>query len=174
VNWELSLTVKAGTNEISMAGKIWSRALMDGYTHGARWHTEWIHMEGHKDFSGMVKLTGNDIGSDFNLASALTYKFESVVVDNNSVEGGAKVLEAFGSVAKALTFIGETPAEQLGSSMQKYVTSYTTWIEAVLKHVEVNLSNHAFIPPGGGVFTFSNPRFTNAGDLMWNVIYIAP
>jgi hypothetical protein len=36
------------------------------------------------------------------------------------------------------------------------------------------MKEHKFIPPGGGVFTFQNPIFTQAGDLFFDVIYRAP
>jgi hypothetical protein len=173
-DWKLSLAIKPGTSKIELTGKIASRALMDGYTLGMRLHSEWIHMEGHKDLTGSVDLTGSAIGADFRLDSKLTYKFSNVVVDNDSIVGGAKVLNLMESLFKELDFTGDTTAQRLGNSMNRYVKDWSEWFEAVLKLIEVDLTNHAFIPPGGGVFTFSSPRFTAAGDLMWNVIYIAP
>jgi hypothetical protein len=43
-----------------------------------------------------------------------------------------------------------------------------------LSQLALDLSQHTFIPPGGGVFTYQNPRFSNAGDLFFDVIYRAP
>lgn len=178
VNWNLSLSVKPGTNTIEVSGKIASRALMDGYTLAMRrnssFHSEWIHMEGHKDLTGQAELVGSGIAADFKLNPKLTYKFGNVVVDNDAIVGGAVVLNALEVFTKMLDFTGDTTAERLSSSMNKIVKDWSDWLEAVLKAVDVDLTNHAFIPPGGGVFTFSTPRFTPAGDLMWNVIYIAP
>jgi hypothetical protein len=178
VVWSLSLTVKPGTNTIAVAGRIASRALMDGYTLGMRgksaFHSEWIHMEGHKDLTGQAELIGSAIAADFKLNPKLTYKFGGVAVDNDSIKGGAVVLNALEVFSKALDFSGATTAERLSNSMNTIVKNWSDWLEAVLKAVDVDLTNHAFIPPGGGVFTFSKPRFTPPGDLMWNVIYIAP
>ena len=47
-------------------------------------------------------------------------------------------------------------------------------LDSVLKDLIIGLKQQAFIPPGGGYFTFANPRFTSVGDLMLDVIYRAP
>ncbi len=178
VDWHVAMTIQSGSNKIGISGRVAAKGLMDGYTLGMRgksaFHSEWIHMEGHVDLTGSVELVGSDIGADFKLTPKLTYKFENIVLDNNSVVGGAKVLEALGQFLKMMDAVGETPAEGLSNVMQKYVKNWSDWLEGVFKQFDVNLKQHAFIPPGGGVFTFSKPRFTTAGDLIWNVIYIAP
>ena len=36
------------------------------------------------------------------------------------------------------------------------------------------MTQHAFIPPGGGVYALSTARFSAAGDVLLDVIYQAP
>jgi hypothetical protein len=176
--WQFSIATKAGTNKLELTGRIGSRALMDGYTLGMRgksaFHSEWMHSEGHLEMTGSVEFTGRQIGAPFELNPKLTYNFGSLVVDNDTMKGGAHVLNALEVVFQAMGMPGKTTRDRLTNYMNQRITDWSTWMKDILEKIDVDLSNHAFIPPGGGVFTFSKPRFTEAGDLMWNVIYIAP
>jgi hypothetical protein len=176
--WNLAIAIAPGTNKLYLSGRVSSHAKMDGYTLTAdfgafgkagHYHTEWIHMEGHQDLAGSVTLTGGGIGTGFNLVPAVEHGFRGLVVDNESVEGGAQVLTAFEDF-----FTGKTTAEALRNQQQGDVNNLSTWLDQVLRDINLDLSQHAFIPPGGGVFTFQNPRFSRAGDLIFDVIYQGP
>jgi hypothetical protein len=173
VTWNVALQAVPGANSINLSGRVSSRALMDGYTKRVgsigHFHTEWIHMEGYQDFHGAVTLTTKGIGTGFNVLPQLTYRFDDPVVTNNAVEGGAKVLTAFEQV-----FTGGSTAEKLRNLQANMVGHISGWLEHVFNNFSVALTQHAFIPPGGGVFTFQNCRFSLAGDLLFDVIYQAP
>jgi hypothetical protein len=147
---------------------------MDGYMKGSGLHSEWIHTAGHQDLSGSVALEGGGIGTAFHVDSKLNYQFGGLVVDQDDVVGGAKVLNAFEGMFSAMHFIGSTTEERLGNAQMELVKALSDWLDRILKNITLDLSHHAFIPPGGGVFTFQNPRFSAAGDLLFDVIYQAP
>ena len=163
-----------GTNQLSIAGQVASHANMDGYTKRfdigmGEWghhHTEWIHMQGHRDLSGTVTLQAQGAGADFKVVPVVSYQFGGVAVDNDSIGGGANVLNAFEG-----TFTGSTTAERLQSQQQGMVNSLQSWLDQVLRSINLDLSHHMFIPPGGAVLTFQSPRFTSAGDLLFSISY---
>ncbi|MBR0779428.1 hypothetical protein JQ625_31805 [Bradyrhizobium diazoefficiens] len=169
VQWQLQLAAVPGSNRIDIGGRVSSHAYMDGYTMGANIHSEGIHMEGYQDLSGSIALVANGIGTDFNIKPTLTYKFGEPVVTKDDVDGGAKVLTVF---QKAFT--GSTTAEKLHNLQADLINQISGWLNRVLSNFSVNLTQHVFIPPGGGVFTFQNARFSPAGDLTFDVIYQAP
>jgi hypothetical protein len=142
---------------------------MDGYTLGAHWHTEDIYMDGHQDFSGVVDLQAQGIGVDFKVTPAFNFNFGDTQVTRYEIDGGANVLTAFEEV-----FTGSSTAEKLHNLQADAVASLSRWINQVFGSFKVSMAQHAFIPPGGGVFTFQNPRFTPAGDLIFDAIYQAP
>jgi len=169
VQWQLRLAAVPGYNRIDIGGRVSSQASMDGYTKGAEWHTEGIHMEGYQDLSGSITLEATGIGTDFKVKPTLAYKFGDPVVTRNDVDGGAKVLTAFEK-----TFTGRSTAEKVHNMQADLMNRISGWLDHVLSNFSVNLAQHAFIPPGGGVFTFQSARFSPAGDLTFDVIYQAP
>lgn len=169
VSWTVSLAVQPGSNKIAFGGRISSHAYMDGYTKGAHWHTEDIHIEGYQDFSGSVELQAKGIGVNFEVVPKMAYSFGDLQVTKDEIEGGAKVLTVFETA-----FTGNSTAERLRNLQAETVRNISGWIEQVFDNFSVTMAQHAFIPPGGGVFTFQNPRFSPAGDLTFDVIYQAP
>jgi hypothetical protein len=172
--YSLEIDIVPGTNQLSLSGRVHSRANYDGYTFVVKEHTEWIHFEGSQPLSGTVTLNGSGIGVGFQLTPALNYQFGDVQVNTAEVGGFAKVEEAAGWLGKKLKISGKTPAELLRNQQRHDVENLRSWLDGALQNVQISLSQHAFIPPGGGVFTFQNPRFSNAGDLFFDVIYQAP
>jgi len=176
--YTLAISIVPGSNTLTITGQVASHANMDGYTKRVgvlgHDHTEWIHMAGHQDLTGSVTLDVQGMGTAFQVDPVVTYAFGDVVVDNDSIEGGAKVLNAFETAFQALHITGSTTAEKLANQQRELVSNLSAWLDQVLKNITVDLSQHAFIPPGGGVFTFQNLRFSNVGDLIFDVIYQAP
>lgn len=172
--WSLTIAIVPGTNQLRIGGRVASRATMEGYTKRfnigmGEWghhHTEWIRMAGHRDLSGTVELTTAVSGSDLQLVPRVSYSFGAMAVDNDSVGGGANVLTAFEGA-----FTGGTTAERLQSQQQDMVQHLSSWLNDILAAINLNFSNQTFIPPGDGVFIFQNPRFSGAGDLLFDVVY---
>lgn len=177
--WNLEMAIIPGSNQLSITGSISSYAYMDGYTKklGALggYHTEWIRQKGHRNFSSKLTLSGGGTGSKFDLEPGLSeVKFESMYIDEDEIKGGANVLNEFGEVFKKLKFVGRTVSEKLENQQAELVEDLKTQLTTALNQINIDLSQHSFIPPGAGVFSFQNPRFSPAGDLLFDVIYKVP
>lgn len=178
--YSLTLQIRPSTNEVGITGRLSSAVHYDGST----WlethvpdeshHTEWNYVDGHQDISGALTMAGNAIGTDFSMESHLEYNIGSPVVDKNEVGGFANVTEAVGTVVKELGLIGTTPQELLRNGQAELGGALREALSRSLSLLDADLKQHTFIPPGGGVFTFQNPRFSNAGDLVFEVIYRQP
>jgi hypothetical protein len=172
--YELAFTVQPSSNQLSITGRIWTKIHYDGYSGLSEGRAVWMYVDGHQNLSGTMSLVDNGIGADFNLESRLDYTVGDPVVDNNEVGGLAKLWEAFGSALKGLGIIASSPSELLGSAQRQVGDEMQTHLRESLQRLDTDLRQHTFIPPGGGVFTFQNPRFSNAGDLFFEVIYRSP
>lgn len=136
-------------------------------------HTQWIYVDGHQDFYGNLTLTGNSIGTAFNLEAVLTHSFQDAVIDRKEV-GGVNIFQAVSILTKALGLTSGTAEEMFQGLQKKTTEALFSTLDAALKRLKANLSEHVFIPAGGGVFTFQNPCFSNSGDLFFELIYRAP
>ena len=83
-------------------------------------------------------------------------------------------MNAFEGLFKEFGFIGSTTEERLDNQQADTVNNIKDSLTEALNNITLDLSSQSFIPPGGGVFTFQNPRFSAAGDLLFDVIYKAP
>lgn len=173
-NWSLTLRVAPGTNTMSILGYIGSEITYDGYTLGAHWHTEWMRDAGHRVITGSVTFTGSGTGTDFTLTPSVTHTVGDLVVDRADIGGFAQVTDAIEGGFRQIGILGQTDAERLSAAEQGSVNSITTWLDQVLGQVALQMTQHAFIPPGGGVYALSNARFSAAGDVLLDVIYQAP
>jgi hypothetical protein len=104
----------------------------------------------------------------------LTHTFGDLVVDSDDIWGVAKASQFFEKLGEDMHLAGDTTAERLQNQQRDMVDHLRVSLDTWLNNVTLDLGQHAFIPPGGGVFTFQNPRFSNAGDLIFDVIYQAP
>ncbi|TWU00799.1 hypothetical protein [Stieleria varia] len=180
-DWSKSLSVEVMTGQavLNITGKISSSIGYDGYTHGAEGlgigRSEWIAYAGHRTITTSLQLreTGGSVGFGIAFDIPDADYFGPVVVDKDEIEGFAKVNEAVGGVLKGVGIIGDTPAAMLESSMSKTVEALRSELDSALKNLDVELNQQAFIPPGGGVFTFQNVRFSAVGDVLLDVIYKA-
>jgi hypothetical protein len=154
--------------QISISGRIDCKVHIDGSIFDIK--TQWIHVEGHQDFTGGIALTGDGIGTDFNLKSNLTYHFGDPVQDKKET-GGLNILSVVGDIAKAVGLTAKTPEEILVGAQKGTAEKLMGTVKNALSRLDMDLNQHSFIPPGGGVFTFQNPLFSNAGDLFLDVIY---
>ncbi|NJM17316.1 MAG: hypothetical protein HC836_04305 [Richelia sp. RM2_1_2] len=178
-DYSLKLEIQPGTNRITLSGQINSHAIYDGYTPdrgplGGKEHVSWIHYRGYSDISGSVTLQGEGIGEKFKLNPKLDFSISQVKVTEAETKGLADVTEFFAGVLDTLGIIDGTPAEALANMQQSILDGLKNALESEFNNLKLDLSQHAFIPPGGGVFTFQNPRFSNTGDLIFDAIYQAP
>jgi hypothetical protein len=172
-SWNIAIKIVPGTNTLNVAGRVASHANMDGYTKTANfglfslghYHTEWIHIEGHQDLAGAITINAAGSGKDLALTASVNYAFEGVVVDNDTVAGGANVLTAFEG-----TFTGSTTTERLQSQQQDLVNSLRSWLDQALSNIQVDLNQATFIPPGGGGLILQKPHFSQAGDLLFDIV----
>jgi hypothetical protein len=154
--------------QLAISGTVGCKVHIDGSFLKIR--TQYIHVDGHQDYSGALALTGSGIGTDFDLKSTLTYDFKDPVTEKTDT-GGVAVLAVMGDIAKAVGLIAETPGELLAKAQKGTGQKLMGTLKLALARLELDINQHSFIPPGGGVFTFQNPCFSPAGDLFLDVIY---
>jgi hypothetical protein len=178
--YELKLSAQPGTNTLSIDGKIWSKVHYDGIPTWAAdtetsKHTQWRYIEGFQPVSGSLTLSGSDIETRFDLRAQLAYSLGQPVPEKNEVDPFfSKITDALGDAFKALGIFANTPEELLATAQSGLSAVLRDQMEKALTRLDVDLNQQAFIPPGGGVFTFQNPRFSPAADLVLDVIYIQP
>jgi hypothetical protein len=179
--WRLTLAVDVGANTLTLSGRVDSSTHYNGYAlvDLAFWDSDptivqSIHATGHEVLHGTVTFTGSGTEADFRLEPDLQYEFGELVVDDQHQGGMTVVNEALAGVLAQVGIIGSTPAQMLQSGMRATVGSLEANLRSALDSLDVDLSQHAFVPPGGGVYALSNPRFSTAGDMLLDVVYKAP
>jgi len=175
--YTLSVEVKPSASpQAAVSGRIECMVHDDGvppFVTDKNLHTQWIYVDGHQDFTGSLTLTGNGIGVDFNLEAVLTHAFKDAAIDRKEV-GGINVFNFVTVLAKGIGLISATAEEMFAELQKKTSEALLSTVEAALARLKANLKEQVFIPAGGGVLTFQNPGFSNAGDLFFEVIYRAP
>ena len=122
-------------------------------------------------------FSGSDIGVEFSLPAALRYSFGDISLATDDIGGFAKIEDALGILDwKVWQHDGREKSikEVISDIVSGLVNMIKSALDNALSRVSVALQQTAFIPPGGGVFTFQNPRFSNAGDLVLEVLYRQP
>jgi hypothetical protein len=165
--WTLRLTIEPHENAIAITGDIVSQVDMDGYIHLTGWHSEWIHTRGRQKFNGRIELKEDDSRGHFAVKPSLWHGLDGgVAVEQDETKGGAGVLTFFES-----TFTGSNTAERLTNGQRALLNSVMNRLSEVIKGLNLEFTQHSFIPPGGGVFTFRNPKFSRHGDLLIEAVY---
>jgi hypothetical protein len=174
--WHVILNTQPVQDRLLLQGRIESRCNYDGFVFGPAGDkaSEWFRYRGHRDIDGSVKLTGVDQGIRYKLESRLQFTIGDLVVDEDNHGGWHVVSEGLSKGLKGLGIIGQTPNEILSGATRELIENLRRWLNDGLNRITVDLTNHAFIPPGGGVFLFGSPRFTPEGDLHLDVTYRAP
>ena len=179
-SWEIRIEVVPGTAQLNISGRINSFVHYEGRTLKV-WRfgndrTEGQYNDGHQDIRATLKLEGSGGSLDFKITADIPEDnyFSQVFVDRDTTFGFSHVTEAAGAVFKAVGIIGNSPAEILENASAGQLHSLKEVMNNALKQIDVECNEHAFIPPGGGVFTFQNLRFSDAGDAVVDVIYQSP
>jgi hypothetical protein len=175
MGYELTLQVRPSEGKIDISGRCSSGFHLDQKTlAGGGGLLYWgnLYKDGHSDITGSIDLTGSGAGARFNLEAKLSYQLSKPIVDVDEIGGEQKFEDAMGFL---YGWFGDKTPHEWVTGEQKGTSDF---MEAVLRdalaRLDVNLQQHTFIPPGGGVFSFSNPRFSDATDLFFDVIYTAP
>lgn len=178
----LQVAIQPGTNELKITGRIDGFGDYDSYTwapiEAMKIHEAWFRIAGHCDVEASIKLQGQGGSSDFKVVVDIVpdgdAMFKELVVDKNEVGGTATLTNNCFSDNLA-HFLGTTTInETLRKSQKSQYERFRSVVKDRLSKIDISLNNSTFIPPGGGVFTFQNLRFSNAGDLLFDVIYKAP
>lgn len=185
----ITLEIQPGTNQLQISGQVSSSVHYDGAPWiaggGTGSKTEWYYVEGYIPLTGTCTFIGqmlplsNPDGSAsavqyFSLKTEVNYSFGNAVTTKQEHGGLDYVSDFFEHSYKAIGLLGKTSDEILTNACSSLQTQLKQVIDAELATISVEMSQHAFIPPGGGVFTFQKPIFTGAGDLLLEVIYKAP
>jgi hypothetical protein len=170
-----TLVVKpeVGTNRILLEGGVGVKVLYDGFNFvDPNNPIEWLYVEGQQTLNGAIALTGSGIGASFQLELALTHSFQDYEETKHEVSPLMTFYDGISTIAKI--WGGQTIQEVMTFETVAYTTAMKEKLDSALSGLALDMQQHAFIPPGGGVFTMKEPRFTPAHDLMLDLLYIAP
>jgi hypothetical protein len=173
--YSLEIGIATGTNRLDISGSINSSFTYTEHTLGpAGMETARLEAAGYRPISGSVTLSTPGGISDFSVNSQLNYSIGDMQQTKNDAHGFGKVEDALSWIPKLLHITNGTALEMLGETVSDHVDRLQSTLQSALGHITVDMSNHHFIPPGGGVFAFQNLRFSNqTGDLLFDVIYKA-
>ncbi len=173
--YNIALRIKPGENGIALSGVATGRFAYDGYNPLVPdTHIEWLHVSGARELSGNISLATTGTGADFKIETDVTHSFAEYVETEHDKSFLMIVYDALSALGKIFDNNSKSIDEAIASLTKDAVSSISNALNSSLDDVTIALKQQGYIPPGGGVFTFQNPRFTSAGDLMMDVIYIAP
>ena len=125
--------------------------------------------KGSRSLTGELTLTAQGIGATFTVHPQMACQFSPVQIEGDT-QGFAKVTKAFNNL-----FGIPDMQTMLSNTTQQKLNELSQVLQNVLSQINIDLSQHQFIPPGGGVFTFQNLHFSDkTGDVIFDVIYCAP
>lgn len=176
----LEVEIQKGSNKLEIKGRLDISTKSAAFPLGKisrdlNAATSWIVIEGYQNFNATIELECSGNSYNFELNKILKGpKIEDVVVTKDETYGLAN-LSKDELVKKILNeFLGvETYNQFVDKYHKEYKKIAQKAINNAFQKIDLNMSNQAFIPPGGEVFTFQNARFSDAGDLLFDVIYKA-
>ncbi|QBF33294.1 hypothetical protein [Thalassococcus sp. S3] len=176
--YEIEFEIVPDTHLIKFSGATTGSFKYDGYNELVKLatpeHIEWLYYTGSQQITGEVKLSTSGIAADFQIDTDVTYSVGEYNETENEASALMEVYNVVSEILKELDLVGDSIKGAMSTITQNLATEITAALKQGLDSVAIELKQQGYIPPGGGVFSFQNPRFTNAGDLMMDVIYIAP
>jgi hypothetical protein len=164
--WTVRLAIVPFRETVEISGDVVSQCDMDGYLHVFGSKTEWIHTRGRQRLTGELQLGADYSKGYFAVKPSLRFWPDGgIVVEEDTIGGGANVLNAFESF-----FTGSTTARRLENAQRGLIDNLSKWMEQALNGLNLEFRQSAFIPPGGGVLTFRNAQFSKHGDLLFDVV----
>jgi hypothetical protein len=175
--WEVNMEIIPGTNQIRIEGFIDTKMYLDMTSLSQ--NIGHLHLRGYNHLSGSITIKGDTPMNEqrqpepekFSIQLDADINFKGVEMREDSVSGLIEFSETFESVLKTLNIIGETNVERVRKNQAIMVKLISDTLESRLKSLKVAMNNHAFIPPGGGVFSYQNPHFSSTGNLYIDAIY---
>ena len=172
--YSFSITPILGTNKINLSASIVSARTYRERTLRTLVHREGLPTleasgKGTRSLTGVLTLTAQGIGATFTVHPQMEHQFSPVQIEGDT-QGFAKVTKAFNNL-----FGIPDMQTMLSNTTQQKVNDLSQILQNVLSQINIDLGQHQFIPPGGGVFTFQNLHFSDkTGDVIFDVIYRAP
>jgi hypothetical protein len=173
--YTLNVTLVPGTNMLTISGTISSsrtyrERTLKTLVHKDGLPTLSVNGSGTRTFNAAIVLTAEGIGTELSIHPDLNNPQFSPIQVSGDTSGFAKVTQAFQNL-----FGLQDMQTMLSNGAQQKVNEISSVLQVVLSRIDIDLSKHQFIPPGGGVFTFQNLHFSDqTGDLLMDVIYQAP
>lgn len=164
-----------GKNYLQISGKVWSSVYYEQQDQITHSKIGSLVAEGEQVLKGTVTLTARGSGAEFALDAEPAHSFDPYKTTRSDSSGISDVGEFATKIPKWLGFGGKTLTQMLEGDAREMGTRIQQNLDKVLNSIEVDLTHHDFIPPGGGVFDFQNVRFSGkTADLVFEVIYRAP
>jgi len=175
--WEVGLKIIPGTNIIDVFGFISTKLYIDLITLSN--DVGHLHIRGYNQLSGQITIKGDTPMNaqrqpepeKFSIQIDADINFSGVEMIEDDVTGIIEFSKNIEGILKSLNIIGETSVDKVRKSQADMVKLISDTLEVKLKNLKVDMNNQAFIPPGGGVFSYQNPHFSSTGNLYIDAIY---
>jgi hypothetical protein len=172
--FRLRVSVQPQANGLSIEGTMFANVHWDVTALNGGLYLGHAYFDGERSLSGNIELLTKNAGAGFTVFATAKAKSGEPIV-KNEIGGTLRLEEVVKVVLKELGVQGlSLPSELVQESHRVMSTGLADHLEAAIAKFSADQKDHAFVPPGGGVFTFTNPRFSHVGDLFFDVKYIAP
>lgn len=171
----LTLEPVKGKNQLKVTGKVYCEAEYKEKDHLFGETLGWLEVNGEQVLNGTVTLTAHGIGKDFALDTDLDFAFSPYDTTKKEAGGTCLITDIFTKIPKWMGLTDGSLIDWLADIVKDVGKGLGGHLKGQLNKIDMDLSNHDFIPPGGGVFTFQNVHFSDkTADLIFEVIYQAP
>lgn len=187
-SWTIAFKPRPGTNELQFEGTIFANASAVLEIEASLLFKS-INLEigsqkikGTQKFSGTIllegkadELDGDDMLSQFSIKPKLKEKIKFEKFDLDTDSSGYISIQNFIGDALKNTFIPYPSLRDALSATQTAIgVKLASLINDMISKFNIEMTNYAFIPPGGGVLSYQKPHFSTQGDLFIDAIYKTP
>ena len=171
--YKIAMHIVPGESRIELTGSATGKVIYDGFSPlDLQNHIEWLYVHGGRKLTGDITLAASGTGADFVLEPSVTHQFADYAETKHEK---SLLMSVYAEISEIANFsVVKSIDEVISLVTQLQTETITSALDAVFDDVTIALKHQGYIPPGGGIFSFQKPRFTKAGDLMMDVIYIAP
>lgn len=174
--WEVRLKIRPRTNIIDISGHITSRFNMEGGDD----LTGYVRVKGSTNFRGTIEVLGDTPMNSarqpepekFSIRMKNEISFDKYPrMDEDESKGLISFTDTLESIWKALGLQDSTSFERIRRSQEDTINNIRWALDGGLERLNIQMNSHAFVPPGGGAFSYQNPHFSSQGDLYIDAIY---